>query len=166
MAAATRGGEIPHIRRTTVSSRKSLRDGEERTRVKGKKKSACCVRSRKTIRDANDANDGLGMRPCCPASSPVTGVCVWRCGRRRRGRWRFCLRCGERRSGSRRPEDVEFFFEVGEVFVAGGEKGFCERRRGLHGRCYKMRRDSSLRRPTLSQGAKGPAKIGMLRSVP
>src|SRR6266581_5310820 len=102
MAAATRGGEIPHIRRTTVSSRKSLRDGEERTRVKGKKKSACCVRSRKTIRDANDANDGVGMRPCCPASSPVTGVCVWRCGRRRRGRWRFCLRRGERRSEPRR----------------------------------------------------------------
>jgi hypothetical protein len=24
----------------------------------------------------------------------------------------------------RRPEDVEFFFEVGEVFVAGGERGF------------------------------------------
>src|SRR6266480_1028414 len=27
------------------------------------------------------------------------GVCVWRCGRGRRGRWRFCLRRGERRSG-------------------------------------------------------------------
>src|SRR6266567_9297757 len=45
MAAATRGGEIPHICRPTVSSRK------------GQQKSACCVRSRKTIRDANDAND-------------------------------------------------------------------------------------------------------------
>src|SRR5712692_1964514 len=27
-------------------------------------------------------------------------------------------------SGLRRPEDVEFFFDVGEVFVAGGERGF------------------------------------------
>ena len=38
------------------------------------------------------------------------------------------LRKGEKsplqNQGLRRPEDVELFFEVGEVFVAGGEGGF------------------------------------------
>ncbi len=28
----------------------------------GEKKSACCVRCRKSIRDAKDANDGVGLR--------------------------------------------------------------------------------------------------------
>ena len=33
-------------------------------------------------------------------------------------------RMGWESSGLRRPEDVEFFSDVGEVFVAGGERGF------------------------------------------
>ena len=40
----------------------------------GKENSACCVRSRKTIRDANDANDGLGHASLMPAPVAAGGV--------------------------------------------------------------------------------------------
>src|SRR5216684_3489749 len=46
-----------HIRRSTLSSRKTVRDAKGAQERKRKKKSACCVRSRTCIRDANDAND-------------------------------------------------------------------------------------------------------------
>jgi hypothetical protein len=46
------------LRRPTHSSRRTIRDAESAQERMRKKKSACSVRSRKTVRDASKANDG------------------------------------------------------------------------------------------------------------
>ena len=87
----TRDGAEVSLREPTASSRKTIRDAKSAQERSGKKKSARFVRSRKTVRDANDSNDGwaravmseLKLRPPkntgYPAADEEAVACSARC---------------------------------------------------------------------------------------